>query len=177
MRSLPQIQMTRSKYTFHKLPFMSSSSNSSERCEWFQSVTCTSAPECGVHLVFCWSLIHSISPPLFGFPPLFQVHIIDFDDENNIINKTVLLHQAGEIWHIGASPADKAVLTTCYNKSESQCFPLWPTAFRGLSGRHVALFCSHFFSLLLSPPTAVLPATHHLHLIIQFAFSFSAVNV
>uniref|UniRef100_A0A3Q1G7N6 EARP complex and GARP complex interacting protein 1 n=1 Tax=Acanthochromis polyacanthus TaxID=80966 RepID=A0A3Q1G7N6_9TELE len=51
----------------------------------------------------------------------FQIHIIDFDDENNIINKNVLLHQAGEIWHIGASPADKAVLTTCYNKSESHC--------------------------------------------------------
>lgn len=54
----------------------------------------------------------------------FQIHIIDFDDENNIINKNVLLHQAGEIWHIGASPADKAVLTTCYNKSESSCFRL-----------------------------------------------------
>uniref|UniRef100_A0A4W6BZH2 EARP complex and GARP complex interacting protein 1 n=1 Tax=Lates calcarifer TaxID=8187 RepID=A0A4W6BZH2_LATCA len=53
-----------------------------------------------------------------------QIHIIDFDDENNIINKNVLLHQAGEIWHIGASPADKAVLTTCYNKSESYCFLL-----------------------------------------------------
>ncbi|XP_029350329.1 EARP-interacting protein homolog isoform X1 [Echeneis naucrates] len=53
-----------------------------------------------------------------------QIHIIDFDDENNIINKNVLLHQAGEIWHIGASPADKAVLTTCYNKSESHCFLL-----------------------------------------------------
>uniref|UniRef100_A0A8C9ZM82 EARP complex and GARP complex interacting protein 1 n=1 Tax=Sander lucioperca TaxID=283035 RepID=A0A8C9ZM82_SANLU len=55
-----------------------------------------------------------------------QIHIIDFDDENNIINKNVLLHQAGEIWHIGASPADKAVLTTCYNKSESHCsLPLY----------------------------------------------------
>uniref|UniRef100_A0AAY4CYP2 EIPR1-like beta-propeller domain-containing protein n=1 Tax=Denticeps clupeoides TaxID=299321 RepID=A0AAY4CYP2_9TELE len=47
-----------------------------------------------------------------------QIHIIDFDDENNIINKNVLLHHAGEIWDISASPADKGVLTTCYNKSE-----------------------------------------------------------
>lgn len=47
-----------------------------------------------------------------------QIHIIDFDDENNIINKNVLLHQVGEIWHISASPADKGVLATCYNKSE-----------------------------------------------------------
>jgi len=48
-----------------------------------------------------------------------QIHIIDFDDENNIINKNVLLHQVGEIWHISASPADKCVLSTCYNKSKS----------------------------------------------------------
>uniref|UniRef100_A0AC11E054 EARP complex and GARP complex interacting protein 1 n=1 Tax=Ovis aries TaxID=9940 RepID=A0AC11E054_SHEEP len=46
-----------------------------------------------------------------------QVHVIDFDDENNIINKTVLLHQAGEIWHISASPADRGVLATCYSQA------------------------------------------------------------
>ncbi|KAL8172822.1 UNVERIFIED_CONTAM: hypothetical protein K2H54_024623 [Gekko kuhli] len=46
-----------------------------------------------------------------------KIHIIDFDDENNIINKNVLLHQVGEIWHISASPADKGVLATCYNKT------------------------------------------------------------
>nr|KAF6307828.1 EARP complex and GARP complex interacting protein 1 [Myotis myotis] len=51
-----------------------------------------------------------------------QIHIIDFDDENNIINKNVLLHQVGEIWHISASPADKGVLATCYNKSEYPAF-------------------------------------------------------
>uniref|UniRef100_A0A8P0PKE7 EARP complex and GARP complex interacting protein 1 n=2 Tax=Canis lupus familiaris TaxID=9615 RepID=A0A8P0PKE7_CANLF len=45
-----------------------------------------------------------------------QIHIIDFDDENNIINKNVLLHQVGEIWHISTSPADRGVLATCYNK-------------------------------------------------------------
>uniref|UniRef100_A0A217FL60 EARP complex and GARP complex interacting protein 1 n=1 Tax=Mus musculus TaxID=10090 RepID=A0A217FL60_MOUSE len=49
-----------------------------------------------------------------------QIHIIDFDDENNIINKNVLLHQAGEIWHISASPADKGVLATCYNKRKHE---------------------------------------------------------
>uniref|UniRef100_A0A452FEX9 EARP and GARP complex-interacting protein 1 n=1 Tax=Capra hircus TaxID=9925 RepID=A0A452FEX9_CAPHI len=47
-----------------------------------------------------------------------QVHVIDFDDENNIISKTVLLHQAGEIWHISASPADRGVLATCYSQGE-----------------------------------------------------------
>uniref|UniRef100_A0A8C5HYS2 EIPR1-like beta-propeller domain-containing protein n=1 Tax=Gouania willdenowi TaxID=441366 RepID=A0A8C5HYS2_GOUWI len=58
-----------------------------------------------------------------------QIHVIEFDDENNIINKNVLLHQAGEIWHIGASPADKAVLTTCYNKTSDSrvvsCAAVW----------------------------------------------------
>ncbi|KAB0373181.1 hypothetical protein FD755_014840, partial [Muntiacus reevesi] len=48
---------------------------------------------------------------LIGYRSLY------FDDENNIINKNVLLHQAGEIWHISASPADKGVLATCYNKN------------------------------------------------------------
>ncbi|KAK7795954.1 hypothetical protein U0070_018999 [Myodes glareolus] len=51
-----------------------------------------------------------------------HIHIIDFDDENNIINKNVLLHQAGEIWHISASPADKGVLATCYNKSKCPAY-------------------------------------------------------
>uniref|UniRef100_A0A8C9EEY9 EARP and GARP complex-interacting protein 1 n=1 Tax=Phocoena sinus TaxID=42100 RepID=A0A8C9EEY9_PHOSS len=58
-----------------------------------------------------------------------QIHVIDFDDENNIINKNVLLHQAGEIWHISASPADKGVLATCYNKTADgkvvTCAAVW----------------------------------------------------
>nr|XP_013002698.1 EARP-interacting protein isoform X1 [Cavia porcellus] len=58
-----------------------------------------------------------------------QIHIIDFDDENNIINKNVLLHQAGEIWHISASPADKGVLATCYNRTSDSrvlgCAAVW----------------------------------------------------
>ncbi|KAG5212877.1 hypothetical protein R6Z07F_002019 [Ovis aries] len=58
-----------------------------------------------------------------------QVHVIDFDDENNIINKTVLLHQAGEIWHISASPADRGVLATCYSQAADSkvvtCAAVW----------------------------------------------------
>ncbi|XP_059261064.1 EARP and GARP complex-interacting protein 1 isoform X2 [Mustela nigripes] len=58
-----------------------------------------------------------------------QIHIVDFDDENNIISKNVLLHQVGEIWHISTSPADKGVLATCYNKpSDSKvltCAAVW----------------------------------------------------
>nr|XP_055027426.1 EARP-interacting protein homolog [Misgurnus anguillicaudatus] len=69
-----------------------------------------------------------------------QIHIIDFDDENNMINKNVLLHDAGEIWHINASPADKGVLTTCYNKtSESRvltCAAVWRMPLEWESGSH-----------------------------------------
>nr|DBA25805.1 TPA: hypothetical protein GDO54_010150 [Pyxicephalus adspersus] len=46
-----------------------------------------------------------------------QIHVIDFDDESNIINKNVLLHHAGEIWQISANPADRNVLATCYNNT------------------------------------------------------------
>ncbi|CAE1304703.1 EIPR1 [Acanthosepion pharaonis] len=46
-----------------------------------------------------------------------QIHHIDFDDENNVINKNVFLHREGEIWYISASTMDKDVLATCYNKT------------------------------------------------------------
>ncbi|CAG2227622.1 EIPR1 [Mytilus edulis] len=50
-----------------------------------------------------------------------QIHHIDFDDENNIINKNIYLHPEGEIWNIKASTIDKDLMTTCYNKtSESK---------------------------------------------------------
>lgn len=29
---------------------------------------------------------------------IFQIHVIDFDDESNVINKNVFMHSAGEIW-------------------------------------------------------------------------------
>uniref|UniRef100_A0A8C5MMC8 EARP-interacting protein homolog n=1 Tax=Leptobrachium leishanense TaxID=445787 RepID=A0A8C5MMC8_9ANUR len=58
-----------------------------------------------------------------------QIHVIDFDDENNIINKNILLHHAGEIWQISASPADKSVFATCYNKTSDSkvmtCAAVW----------------------------------------------------
>ena len=47
-----------------------------------------------------------------------QVHLIDFDDENNIINKNMFMHREGEIWHISSSPLDKNVVATIYNKSK-----------------------------------------------------------
>ncbi|XP_041359477.1 EARP and GARP complex-interacting protein 1-like [Gigantopelta aegis] len=44
-----------------------------------------------------------------------QVHHIDFDDENNLINKNIFLHREGEIWYISASTFDQSLLATCYN--------------------------------------------------------------
>ena len=29
---------------------------------------------------------------------LLQVHLIDFDDESNLVNKHIFMHSAGEIW-------------------------------------------------------------------------------
>lgn len=46
-----------------------------------------------------------------------QVHHIDFDDENNVINKNVFLHREGEVWHISSSGFDSSLLATCYNKT------------------------------------------------------------
>ena len=54
---------------------------------------------------------------VFPFPST-QVHQIDFDDENNVINKNVFMHKEGEIWHMSASPLDKNIITTIYNHSK-----------------------------------------------------------
>ena len=64
-----------------------------------------------------------------------QVHLIDFDEENNLIHKNVFLHSEGEIWNISSSPLDKNILATCYNKRNGNkvdaCGALWkmPTDF------------------------------------------------
>lgn len=104
-----------------------------------------------------------------------QIHIIDFDDENNIINKNVLLHQVGEIWHISTSPADKGVLATCYNKSKSvltmlnlfKCFDIFECA----KNKHLAM-CKRF-KLELSTQaffkkSAVSLPVHHLSCILRW---------
>ncbi|XP_015236749.1 PREDICTED: protein TSSC1 [Cyprinodon variegatus] len=87
-----------------------------------------------------YKLIIQIVFLVFLFKEISEIHIIDFDDENNIINKNVLLHQAGEIWHIAASPADKAVITTCYNKTSDSrvvsCAAVWRMPSDWDSGSH-----------------------------------------
>ena len=53
----------------------------------------------------------------------FQVHRIDFDDENNVINKTTFVHSDGELWQISASTMNHNVIATVYNHSmfSDQC--------------------------------------------------------
>lgn len=113
------------------------------------ALNCAWCVEGGAHSVL------TLAPQHISFLSLlsFQIHIIDFDDENNIINKNVLLHQAGEIWHIGASPADKAVLTTCYNKSESYCFLLSLSPF---TASLCIMFLLFFLSLLFASTSSSL---------------------
>ncbi|EDV23446.1 uncharacterized protein TRIADDRAFT_27591 [Trichoplax adhaerens] len=45
-----------------------------------------------------------------------QVHLIEFDEENNVINSNVYLHPIGEVWHISSCPLDKEILLTCYDR-------------------------------------------------------------
>ncbi|XP_002154835.2 EARP-interacting protein homolog [Hydra vulgaris] len=46
-----------------------------------------------------------------------QVHLIEFDEETNLINKNIVTHEAGEIWDINSNPLNKNVISTCYNVS------------------------------------------------------------
>lgn len=58
-----------------------------------------------------------------------QVHLLDFEDESNIITKHVYSHAPGEIWHIASSPSDKNILATCYHKisddKTKSCASIW----------------------------------------------------
>ncbi len=45
-----------------------------------------------------------------------QVHLIEYDDETNTIEKCIYDHKEGEVWHIAASPTNKSQFITCYDK-------------------------------------------------------------
>lgn len=45
-----------------------------------------------------------------------QIHITDFNDENIIVSKNVLLHHGGEIRRGNASLPGKDVLVTCHSE-------------------------------------------------------------
>lgn len=44
-----------------------------------------------------------------------QLHFIEFDDENNVIDKTVYSHPLGEIWHLSSSYNNTQLLSSCYH--------------------------------------------------------------
>lgn len=45
-----------------------------------------------------------------------QVHLIEYDDETNSIEKCIYDHKDGEVWYISASPQSKSLFFTCYDK-------------------------------------------------------------
>lgn len=47
-----------------------------------------------------------------------QIHFIEFDDENNVIDKTAYSHPYGEIWHLSANYNDPQIFTSCYQSFE-----------------------------------------------------------
>eukprot|EP00118_Oscarella_pearsei_P028382 m.2026 g.2026 ORF g.2026 m.2026 type:complete len:102 (+) comp8180_c0_seq2:9-314(+) len=45
-----------------------------------------------------------------------QIHLLEFDDESNYIEKKVFVHPNGEIWQLNCSPRDKDLISTSYSK-------------------------------------------------------------
>ena len=70
-------------------------------------------------IAWWWSNVHDVEC-ILSAKTYLQVHYIEFDDENNVINKTVFSHKEGEIWYMSASPLDKDVFATIYNKGKSK---------------------------------------------------------
>ncbi|XP_078480991.1 EARP-interacting protein homolog [Ciona intestinalis] len=44
-----------------------------------------------------------------------QIHLVEFDDENNQLEKTVFAHSSGEIWHLSSSFNNPLLFSTCYS--------------------------------------------------------------
>lgn len=47
-----------------------------------------------------------------------QVHLLEYDEETGILDKTVYTHPQGEIWHLSAAPFDKDLVCSCYGVVE-----------------------------------------------------------
>lgn len=47
-----------------------------------------------------------------------QVHLLDYNEDIGVLDKTVFMHPAGEIWHLSSCPADRDLLCTCYGVVE-----------------------------------------------------------
>nr|CAB3267313.1 protein TSSC1-like [Phallusia mammillata] len=48
-----------------------------------------------------------------------QVHLIEFDDENNQLEKLIYPHPCGEVWHISSSYSDPLIFSTCFSSFSS----------------------------------------------------------
>lgn len=47
-----------------------------------------------------------------------QVHLLQFDEDNNSLNKTVFRHRDGEIWQLTSSPGDSQIFASTYSRIE-----------------------------------------------------------
>ncbi|XP_071836526.1 EARP-interacting protein homolog isoform X2 [Apostichopus japonicus] len=45
-----------------------------------------------------------------------QVHLLQFDEDNNSLNKKVFRHREGEIWQLTTSPGDRQIFASTYSK-------------------------------------------------------------
>ena len=45
-----------------------------------------------------------------------QVHVLEYDDENNQLEKYIFSHTPGEIWHLGSCYTDPSIFSTCFNE-------------------------------------------------------------
>lgn len=45
-----------------------------------------------------------------------QIHLIEYDDDTNSVEKCIYEHKEGEVWHISAAPQNKSMFLTCYDK-------------------------------------------------------------
>merc|ERR1712136_89961 len=45
-----------------------------------------------------------------------QVHVLEYDDESNQLEKYVFSHAPGEIWHLGSCHTDPSIFSSCYNQ-------------------------------------------------------------
>jgi len=45
-----------------------------------------------------------------------QVHVLEYDDESNQLEKYVFSHAPGEIWHLGSCYTDPSIFSSCYNQ-------------------------------------------------------------
>jgi len=45
-----------------------------------------------------------------------QIHDVLYDEDTNTVSKAIYKHEKGEIWEVNTAPAEKRLISTCYNE-------------------------------------------------------------